>query len=113
MIKKISVLAGAVAVVLASSAAARAADDVVFTIINKTNGTLERFYTSPVGVKSWEEDVFGDDVLEPGESIKITISDGRRTCKYDLRFEFTEESKLNPLEDSQDICQMSTYTLHQ
>lgn len=113
MIKKISVLVGAIAVVLASSAAARAADDVVFTIINKTNGTLERFYTSPVGVKSWEEDVFGDDVLEPGESIKITIGDGRRTCKYDLRFEFTEESKLNPLEDSQDICQMSTYTLHQ
>ncbi len=113
MIKKISVLAGGVAVVLASSAAVSAADDVVFTIINKTNGTLERFYTSPVGVKSWEEDVFGDDVLEPGESIKITIGDGRRTCKYDLRFEFTEESKLNPLEDSQDICQMSTYTLHQ
>lgn len=113
MTKKISVVTGAILAVFASTAAAHAADDLVFTIINKTNGTLERFYTSPVGVKSWEEDVFGDDVLEPGESIKITIGDGRRTCNYDLRFEFTEESKLNPLEDSQDICKMSTYTLHQ
>jgi hypothetical protein len=113
MTRKLSVLAGALAAILVSSITAGAADDVVFTIINKTEGTLERFYTSPVGVKNWEEDVFGDDVLEPGESIKITISDGRRTCKYDLRFEFTDESQLNPLEDSQDICKMSTYTLHQ
>ena len=113
MINKISIFAGAVAAILISAGASRAADDQVFTIINKTNATLEHFYTSPVGVKSWEDDVFGDDVLEAGDTIKITIRDGRRACKYDLRFEFNEESNLQPLEDTQDICQMSTYTLHQ
>lgn len=89
------------------------AEDLVFTLINKTDSTLERFYTSPVGVDNWEEDVFGKDVLEPGESIKITIADGRRVCKYDMRFEFTEDSNLEDLEDTQDLCEMGSYTINE
>jgi hypothetical protein len=113
VVKKFSTLAGAFAAILMSAGASHAADDLVFTLINKTKGTLERFYTSPEGVDNWEEDVFGDDVLEPGQSIKITIRDGRRTCKYDMRFEFSEDSKLEDMEDTQDFCKMGTYTLHQ
>ncbi|MDR6818785.1 hypothetical protein J2X76_003967 [Neorhizobium sp. 2083] len=113
MVKKFCGLAAAVVAILVSAGASHAADDLVFTLINKTKGTLERFYTSPEGVDNWEEDVFGDDVLEPGQSVKITIRDGRRACKYDLRFEFSEDSKLEDMEDTQDICKMDTYTLHQ
>ena len=88
------------------------AEDLVFMLTNKTGSTLERFYTSPVGVDDWEEDVFGNDVLEPGESVKITIRDGRAVCKYDLRFEFTEDSDLDTTEDVQNLCEMGSYTLH-
>lgn len=104
--------AGVSAALLVTTGTSRA-DDLVFTLTNKTDGVLERFYTSPVGVDNWEEDVFGKDVLEPGESIKITIADGRRVCKYDLRFEFTEDSGYEDLEDSQDLCAMGSYTIHQ
>ncbi|TNM65009.1 hypothetical protein [Aliirhizobium smilacinae] len=107
-----SIAAGAVAALFLSVGTSYA-DDLVFMLTNNTSGTLERFYTSPVGVNNWEEDVFGDDVLEPGESMKITVADGRRVCKYDMRFEFTEESAFEDMEDTQDLCATGSYTIHQ
>lgn len=98
---------------LLAMASSAQAEDLVFMLTNKTGSTLERFYTSPVGVNDWEEDVFGNDVLEPGESIRITIRDGRSVCKYDLRFEFTEDSDLDTTEDMQNLCEMGSYTLHE
>ncbi|MFC3970758.1 hypothetical protein ACFOVS_22040 [Rhizobium lemnae] len=95
---------------LASSAKA---EDLVFMLTNNTRSTLERFYTSPVGVNDWEEDVFGNDVLQPGESVKITIRDGRTVCKYDMRFEFTEDSDLDTTEDTQNLCELGSYTIHE
>lgn len=94
---------------LASTALAQSVE---FTIINKTQSVVNAFHTSPVGVKSWEEDVFGDQVLAPGESITITIEDGRNVCKYDLLFEF-QGDELEDLEDTQDICELSEYTITQ
>ena len=102
--------AGALAAVLASVNAA-SAEDLVFTLKNATNSTIERFYTSPVGTKDWEDDVFGQDTLGPGESVRITIGDGRAVCEYDMRFEFTEDSDLEDMEDTQDLCAMGSYTV--
>jgi hypothetical protein len=95
------------------TAGASKAEDLTFTLTNKTTGTLERFYSSPVGVENWEEDVFGKDTLGPGESMQITIADGRSVCKYDMRFEFTEDSGFENMEDTQDLCAMGSYTIHQ
>lgn len=89
------------------------AEDLKFTLKNGTKSTLTRFYTSPVGVNDWEDDVFGKDVLEPGESIDITIADGRSVCKYDMRFEFSEDSNLDTTEDTQDLCELGAYTIHE
>lgn len=110
MTKFIYATAGALAAIFISASASQA-EDLVFMLTNKTKGTLERFYTSPVGIDEWEEDVFGDDVLGPGESIEITIADGRAVCKYDMRFEFTEDSDFEDLEDTQDLCEMGSYTI--
>ena len=87
------------------------ADDLTFTLVNKTKGVLTHFYTSPVGVDEWEEDVFGDDVLGSGESMEITIADGRRSCRYDMKFTFDEDSGLEETTDTQDLCELGTYTL--
>ena len=102
----------AAAIALSAMTSVSNAEDLVFTLKNNTKGTLERFYTSPVGVGTWEEDVFGADVIEPGESMEITIGDGRSVCKYDMRFEFTEESNIEDLEDTQDLCAMGSYTIN-
>lgn len=101
--------ASAAALTLVFMAPAQA-DDLVFTLKNGTNSVLNAFYTSPVGEDNWEEDVFGQNALAPGGSVTITIKDGRRACKYDMRFEFQGDA-LDDLEDTQDLCQMSDYTI--
>ena len=102
----------AASMLLLGFASAASAQSIEFTIINKTKSVVNAFYTSPVGVKSWEEDVFGDNALGPNESITITVNDGRKVCKYDLLFEF-QGDELEDLEDTQNICEINEYTITQ
>jgi hypothetical protein len=88
------------------------ADDLVFTLKNGTNSVLNNFYASPVGVDKWEDDIFGRQALGPGETMKITISDGRSVCKYDMRFEFQGED-LDTTTDTQDLCELGEYTIEE
>ena len=105
--------AGALAGITCFAFSAQAADDLVFTLKNATNSVITEFYASPSGVDEWEEDILGRDVLNPGESVRVTVADGRRACKYDMRFEFTEDSDLDTTTDTQDFCEMDSYTLHE
>jgi hypothetical protein len=107
-----AIAAGALAACLASVVSAQA-EDLVFTLTNGTNSVLNEFYTSPTGVDNWEADVLGRDVLNPGESATVTIADGRSVCNYDMRFEFTEESDLDTTTDTQDLCALGAYTIHE
>ncbi|MHC5230931.1 hypothetical protein [Brucella sp. LJL56] len=104
---------GIASAVLFAFASASKADDLIFNLKNGTNSTLTHFYTSPVGVNDWEGDVFGDQVLDPGETIKITIADGRRVCNYDMRFEFQDSDDLDTTTDTQNLCELSTYTIEE
>ena len=95
-----------------SVAGAAHAEDLVFTLKNGTNSVLNNFYASPVGVEQWEEDIFGRQALGPGESMEITISDGRDVCKYDMRFEFQGDD-LDTTTDTQNLCELGEYTIHE
>ena len=110
---KINALIAVCAFAIAAATSGAHAEDLTFTLKNGTSSVLTHFYSSPVGVDSWEEDVFGADVLEPGESMDITIADGRDVCKYDMRFEFAEGSSLDTTEDTQDLCELGSYTIHE
>ncbi len=88
------------------------AEDLVFTLKNGTRSVLNNFHTSPVGTDNWEDDVFGDQILNPGESIEITIADGRSVCEYDMRFEFQGDD-IDTTTDKQNLCELGTYTIHE
>jgi len=93
------------------AAAPAQAEDLVFTLRNGTGATLMYFHASPADVDDWEEDILGSDVLGPGQSVRVTIADGRRQCEYDMRFEFDEDSGLDVLKDTQDLCELGSYTI--
>jgi hypothetical protein len=57
-------------------------------IINDTSRTMIHFYASNVRRGTWEEDILGRDVLEPGQSVNVNIDDGTGYCMFDLRAEF-------------------------
>lgn len=106
-------IAAATCVALIALVGASKADDLTFTLKNGTKSVLTHFYTSPVGVNEWEGDVFGKQVLNPGEEIEITIADGRRVCKYDMRFEFAQSDDLDTTTDTQDLCELGEYTIEE
>ena len=84
------------------------AQDLEFALINRSGYTLVEFYTSPVNVKSWEDDVLGNDVLESGYTLKINVVDGRTECVYDMLMIFDDGDKL---EDRVNMCEMGSYTI--
>ena len=98
------------AAVLCLAGTAAQAEDLVFTLINGTNSVLNNFHASPVGVNSWEDDIFGANALAPGDSMEITIADGRSVCEYDMRFEFQGDA-LETTTDTQDLCALGEYTI--
>lgn len=107
-----NLIAGAVLAMFAVVPSAQA-DDLVFTLKNGTSAVMTYFHTSPAGVDDWEEDVLGSDVLGAGESVQVTIADGRTQCRYDMRFEFDEDSGLDVTEDTQNLCELGSYTIHE
>lgn len=92
-------------------AASASAEPVTFTLVNGAEDTLMEFYASPPDVGEWEEDILGEDVLEPGESVSITIADGRDDCDYDFLAVFeTYDGEEYELEHTGvEICDGQTY----
>ena len=90
-------------------AAPAVAQDLEFTLINKTSFDVVAFYASPKGVSNWEEDILGSELLESRDSIQITIADGRSQCAYDLRFEFDDGDTVE--RSGVDLCETGSYTL--
>jgi hypothetical protein len=84
------------------------AEDLVFTLNNNTDFTLMEFYASPSDVSNWEEDILGADVLSSGQSVQITIADGRSACDYDLRMVFDDGDVV---EDAANLCETGSYTV--
>lgn len=79
-------------------------------IANKTESIVEAVYASPTGESNWEEDLLGDKAIAVGGSYTVRFTDDRNVCKYDLRFEF-RDSDYEPLEDTQDLCQLKEYEI--
>jgi hypothetical protein len=96
------------ALMLGLSATAAAAQDVEYVLTNSTSATVLEFYTSPVDVSSWENDLLAQTDLMPGESVSVLIGDGREQCEYDVMFVFEDGSEFT---DTVDICQLSSYEL--
>ena len=99
----------AVGLFLGSAMAASAYDRRVL-IVNKTSTTINEFYASSVGVNSWQEDIFGNGVLEPGNSVRVNVDDGTGYCKYDFRAVF--EDGTESVRRRVNVCEVGTFTFY-
>jgi len=89
------------------SGTASAADRNV-KIINKTKTTLVSFYASRVSTGNWEEDILGDDMLRPGQSITIDIDDGTGACRFDFKAEFEDGEDV--VQEGVDVCKIGEFS---
>jgi bifunctional N-acetylglucosamine-1-phosphate-uridyltransferase/glucosamine-1-phosphate-acetyltransferase GlmU-like protein len=102
-----SIIAGA-AVASALWAAPASAEDLVFMLDNKASISIREFYASAVNVDNWEEDILGQDILEPENFARITISNSE-TCEYDLKIVFEGDKEME--ERNIDLCETGSYTV--
>ena len=93
-------------IALTSAAPAVAANRQV-NIVNATANTMVRFYATAGGTADAQEDVLGDRILKPGQSVRIDVDDGSGACLYDFRAEFDDGSKR--ARRKIDVCQITTY----
>ena len=85
--KFLSMAAVAAAVVLSTGPAA-VAEDLTFTLTNRSSADVTEFYTSPADIGQWEDNLLDGAYLPSGNEVSVTIGDGRTQCVYDLRFVF-------------------------
>ena len=94
---------------LAAFAVPALAEDLEFTLNNRSSYDVIEFYASPYDVGEWEEDILGLDVLSAGDAVDISIADGRSQCEYDLRFVFEDGDVVERA--AVDLCKTGSYTL--
>jgi hypothetical protein len=75
-------------------ASAQVTEPVSFTLNNNTDHVLVSLYISVVSTNDWEEDIFGDGMLDAGDSVEVTINDNLPDCEYDLKAEFSDDTSL-------------------
>jgi hypothetical protein len=84
------------------------ADDLTFTLVNKSSANLVELYVSPHSADDWGDNVLTVASLKAGQKGNVTISDGTTVCDYDLRF-VTDTGVT--ADGRQDLCKKATFTV--
>lgn len=77
-------------------------------VINQTGFTIVAFYGSHTDAGTWEENIFGGEVLASGQSVVVNFDDGTGYCVFDIRAEFDDGDVLE--EYGVNVCELETFT---
>lgn len=95
---------------LALAAAGEAiAQDRRVVVINGTNTVVNSFYASNVNRNSWEEDILGNGVLQPGQRVTVNIDDGSGACLFDFKAVLASGRKVEL--HRVDVCRIDSWTI--
>lgn len=78
-------------------------------INNQTGRTIWSIHGSRTTTNSWEEDILGQHVLQPGQSANINFNDGTGACMFDFRFVFRNGQSIEHY--GINVCTTATYTV--
>jgi len=76
---------------------------------NETSVTMLEFYASTVSSGTWEEDIFGNDVLRSGGRMNIHFNDNSGYCLYDFKAVLTGGGVV--VREDVDICEVDSWTV--
>lgn len=78
-------------------------------LVNASRSTIVQFYASNAKRSTWEEDILGQSVLEPGRAVMINIDDGTGSCIFDFLTVMQSGQRLE--RRGINVCEVSTYTV--
>lgn len=84
-------------------------EPIVFDLYNDTDFTITYLYISVPSTNDWEEDILGDQTVDPGETVEVTVDDELLECEYDLRADFDDGDSL--VIGEYDLCELDGGTL--
>jgi hypothetical protein len=98
----------ALAIAAASIATTAAAQTEQIRFQNNSSYTVYRIYASPITNNSWENDLLGNNVLNPGQYLDMTFRNVVE-CNYDVLIEFSDGVQMT---DVVNICQIGLYNIN-
>ncbi len=101
------------ALFLANSAEAQCRDgkNRRIKVINDTTFSMREIYGSNVGADTWQEDVLGNKVLGPGQTVTVNFDDGTCYCTFDLKVVFSDDTKT--IRHSFNVCTETSWRIHE
>ena len=93
-----------------AGASAAMAEDLDFSMVNKTGYAINEVYVSSAKSNDWEEDVMGRDQLANGERVDIHFDRGAKGCSWDLKVTYDDGDEA--IWSGLDLCSISKLTLH-
>ena len=79
-------------------------------LVNHSSYNIVEFHASNIHRKSFEENILGNRILRPGESIIVNLDDGTDMCRFDFLTVMSNGAKVE--KDDIDVCQLETYTIN-
>lgn len=76
---------------------------------NTTRLAVVELYASYVGTGNWQQDILGEDFLQPGNSLIIDINDWAGRCRFDFKAVFDDGTAL--IRRDINICEVEKYAL--
>ena len=76
-------------------------------MINATSYTIQRLYGSNESRTTWEEDVLGDSVLRPGNSVVVNWDDGSCYCEFDFKAVYSDGDTSE--KRGIDVCRLASF----
>jgi hypothetical protein len=78
-------------------------------LTNNTRMAIVEFYASQVGDERWQEEILGQDFLQPGNSLVVNIDDRASHCQYDFKAVFDDGTTL--IRRDVNVCKLDQYTI--
>jgi hypothetical protein len=63
-------------------------------LTNNTRTAIVEIYAAQTGTGRWQNDLLGDEILPPANSILVDIDDGAGYCRFDLKTVFDDGSTV-------------------
>lgn len=91
------------------AAASVSAENLDFTLLNKTGYAINEVYVSSAATNDWEEDVLGKDQFGNGDRVNILFDSGSKGCNWDMKVVYEDEEEA--VWERLDLCEISSVTL--
>jgi hypothetical protein len=77
-------------------------------LINTTRMVIVEIYAAPVGTRRWRQDLLGDEILPPSNSVVVEMDDGMG-CRLDFKAVFDDGSSLTRRDVN--VCVLERYLI--